>query len=79
MRESLDTDDKKKLYLVAPVKALSKDPVKIGDITETMKNMEINNRKQGNIKLIEFQFSRFDDDIYEDDFHLNQIKLALLG
>ena len=61
----------KKLYLVAPVKAPSKDPVKIGDITEMMKNMEINNRKQGNIKLIETKFSRFDDDIYEDDLHLN--------
>ena len=37
-----------------------------------MKNMEINNRKQGNIKLIETQFGRFDDGIYEDDLHLNQ-------
>ena len=37
VRESLDTDDKKKLYLGAPIKAPSKDPVKIGDITETMK------------------------------------------
>ena len=35
--------------------------------------MEINNRKQGNIKLIETKFSRFDDDIYEDYLHLNQI------
>ena len=50
VREILGTDDKKELYLVAPVKAPSKDPVKIGDITEMMKNMEINNRKQGNIK-----------------------------
>ena len=73
VREILGTDDKKKLYLVAPVKAPSKDPVKIGDITEMMKNMEINNRKQGNIKLIETKFSRCNDDIYEDDLHLNQI------
>ena len=58
VREILGTDDKKKLYLVAPVKAPSKDPVKIGDITEMMNNMEINNRKQGNIKLIETKFSR---------------------
>ena len=73
VREILGTDDKKKLYLVASVKAPSKDPVKIGDITEIMKSMEINNRKQGNIKLTETKFSRFDDDIYEDDLHLNQI------
>ena len=74
VREVSGTDEKKKLYLVAPVKAPSmKDPVKIGDITEMMKNMEINDRKQGNIKLIETKFSRSDDDIYEDDLHLNQI------
>ena len=32
MRDILGTDDKKKLYMVAPIKeAPSKDPVKIGD------------------------------------------------
>ena len=49
VREILGTDDKKKLYLVGPVKAPFEDPVKIGDITEMMKNIETNNRKQGNI------------------------------
>ena len=34
---------------------------------------KLNNRKQWNIKLIETKFNRFDDDIYEDDLHLNQI------
>ena len=47
VREILGSDDKKKLYLVAPIKAPSKDPVKIRDITDMMKNIEINNRKQG--------------------------------
>ena len=40
--------------------------------------MEINNRKQGNIKLIETNFRRFDNDIYQDDLHLNQIGTARL-
>ena len=47
--------------------------MKISDTTEMMRNMEVNNRKQGNIKLIDTLFSRVDDDIYEDDLHLNQI------
>ena len=34
--------------------------------------MEIDNKKRGNIKLIETKFSRFHEDIYEDDLHLNQ-------
>ena len=73
VREILDGDGKKKLFLVAPINAPSKDPVKISDTTEMMRNMEVNNRKQGNIKLIDTLFSRVDDDIYEDDLHLNQI------
>ena len=38
-----------------------------------MQNMEVNNRKPRNIKLIDTLFSRVDDYIYEDDLHLNQI------
>ena len=77
VREILDGDEKKKLFLVAPVNAPSKDPVKISDTTEMMRNMEVNNRKQGNIKLIDTLFSRVDDDIY-DDLHLNQIGTTCL-
>ena len=73
VREILDGDEKKKLFLVAPINAPSKDPVKISDTTEMMRNMEVNNRKQGNIKLIDTLFTRVDDDIYEDDLHLTQI------
>ena len=39
--------------------------MKISDTTEMMRNMEVSNRKQGNIKLIDTIFSRVDDDIYE--------------
>ena len=72
-RGILDGDEKKKLFLAAPINAPSKDPVKIGGTTETMRNMEVNNRKQRNIKLIDTLYSRVDNDIYEDDLHLNQI------
>ena len=58
---------------MAPINAPSKDPVKISDTTEMMQNMEVNNRKQENIKLIDTLFSRVDDNIYEDEIHLNQI------
>ena len=47
--------------------------MKISETTEMMRNMEVNNRKQGNIKIIETFFSIVDNDIYEDDLHLNQI------
>ena len=73
VREILDDNEKIKLFLVAPINAPSKDPVKISDTTEVMRNMEVNNRKQGNIKLIDTLFSRVDDDIYEDDLHLIQM------
>ena len=73
VRKNLGTDDKKNLYLVAPIKPPLKDPVKIGKITEMMESMVINNRKQRNIKLIEAKFSRFHYGIYEDDLHLSQI------
>ena len=69
----MDGDEKKKLFLVAPINAPSKDSVKISDTTEMMRNMEVNNRKQGNIRLIDTLFSRVDDDIYVDDLYLNQI------
>ena len=78
VREILDGDEKKKLFLVALINAPSKDPVKISDTTETMRNIDVNNRKQGNIKLIDTLFSRVDDDIYEDDLHLNQIGTTCL-
>ena len=69
----MDGNEKKKLFLVVPINAPSKDPVKISNTTEMMRNMEVNNRKQGNIKLIDTLSSRVDDEIYEDDLHLNQI------
>ena len=46
--------------------------MKVSDTTEMMRNMEVNNRKQGNFNLIDTLFRRVDDDIYEDDLHLNQ-------
>ena len=78
VRETLEGNEKKKLFLVAPINAPSKDPVTISDTTEMMRNMEVNNRKQGNIKLIDTVFSRISDDIYEDDLHLNQIETTSL-
>ena len=69
VREIMDGDEKKKSFLVALTYAPSKDPVKISDTTEMMRNMEVNNRNQGNIKLIDTLFSRVDNEIYEDDLH----------
>ena len=66
VREILDDNEKKKLFLTAPINAPSKDPMKISDTTEMMRNMEVNKRKQRNIKLIDTLFSRVDDNIYED-------------
>ena len=43
-----------------------------------MGNIEVNNRKQVNIKVIDTLFSKADNDIYEHDLHLNQIGTTLL-
>ena len=58
--EILNGNEKKILCLVAPINASSKDPMKVSDTTKMMRNMEVNNRKQGNIKLIDTFFSRVD-------------------
>ena len=75
VREILGGDEKKRLFLVAPINAPSKDPMKTSDTTEMMRNMEVNNRKQGNIKLIDTLLAglMMPHLQYEDDLHLNQI------
>eukprot|EP00112_Aurelia_sp_Birch-Aquarium-sp1_P003920 Seg1444.4 transcript_id=Seg1444.4/GoldUCD/mRNA.D3Y31 product="hypothetical protein" protein_id=Seg1444.4/GoldUCD/D3Y31 len=73
VKDIVDADEKKTFYLVPPINAPSKDPIKIKDTTELMKNMEINNRKQGKIEVIETNISSSDKKIFDDDLHLNQI------
>ena len=73
VKEILDGDEKKKLFLVAPINAPSKNAVTISGTIEIMQNMEVNNRKQGNIKLTDTFFSRVDNDIFGDAIYLNQI------
>ena len=73
VRDMLDSGQKKKLYLVALVKVPSRDPLKMKDISDTTKNMEMSNRKQGNVKMIEATIPPHNRSIFEDDLHLNQI------
>ena len=44
VREILDGNEKKKLFLMASINGPSKDPEKISDTTEMIRNMEVSNR-----------------------------------
>ena len=60
-------------YFVTPIKAPSKNPVKLGDVTEMMRNMAHNSR--GEVTIIDITTK---DELYEDGLHLNMTGTNLL-
>ena len=55
-----------KFYCVTPIKAPSTNPVKLGDVAEMIRNMV-----RGEVKIIDSHFIATNDELYEDDLHLN--------
>ena len=76
MEEQVKRNPKKKLFLVAPVPAPVKDATKIGDITETMRQMQANGNKS--IELMDTHFITSDKELYSDELHLNMTKTNVL-
>ena len=62
------------LYL--PLKAPSKNLVKLSDVVEMMRNMTHNSRRE--VKIIASHFITTNDGLYEDDLHLNMTGTNLL-
>ena len=76
IKEQAATKNKMKFYFVTPIKAPSKNPVKLGDVAEMMRNMAHNSR--GEVKIIDSHFITTNDELYEDDLHLNMTGTNLL-
>ena len=76
IKEQATTNNKMKFYFVTPIKAPSKTPVKLGDVAEMMCNMVHNSR--GEVKRINSHFMTANDELYEDDLHLNMTGTNLL-
>ena len=76
IKEQAATNNKMKFYFVTPIKAPSKNPVKLGDVAQMMRNMEHNS--QGEVKIIDSHFITTNDELYEDDLHLNMTGTNLL-
>ena len=65
-----------KFYFVTPIKAPSKNPVKLGDVAEMMRSMAHNSR--GEVKITDSHFTTTNGELYEDDLHLNMTATNLL-
>ena len=76
IKEQATTNNKMKFYFVTPIKVPSKNPVKLGDVAEMIRNMKHNIRRE--VKIIDSHFITTNDQLYEDDLHLNMTGTNLL-
>ena len=76
IKEQATTSDKTKFYFVTPIKAPSKNPVKLGDVAEMMGNIAHNSR--GEVKIIDSHFVTTNDELYENDLHLKIARANIL-
>ena len=77
IKEQAATNNKMKFYFVTPIKAPSKNPVRLGDVAEMIPNMVHNSR--GEVKIIDSHFITTNDEMYEDEILLTEISKHFEG